>query len=69
MNQTIKDINGKSIEVVDVKAAILQARNFMDYAHEDRSYSALDEKLHSYWTDIHTKFKALETTSLDNQKT
>jgi len=56
----IIDLNGKEIEVTDLKLAILQADDYRHYRHIDKAFTAFDKKQSKYWEDIYLKLLILE---------
>lgn len=66
----ITDVNGKKIDVTNIAAAIEQAEYFKDCYHEPPDLIA-DEKLQTYWTDLHNKLLKLQSrlTNTKNCKT
>ena len=56
----VTDLNGCEIEVTDLKEAILIAKRYTKYRHEDRSFSDFDKRKSAYWTDIHEKLTAIK---------
>lgn len=61
---TIVDINGSTIEVVDLKDAIKQAKFFKDCHHVPPT--PYDEKMHQYWSHLYQKLCELKN-SLSNK--
>ncbi|SHM90572.1 hypothetical protein [Flavobacterium chilense] len=59
----ITDINGCQIEVTDLKEAILIAKRFTKYRHEDKSFSEFDKRQNAYWTDMYEKLTAIKEQS------
>ena len=62
----VTDLNGCEIEVTDLKEAILIAKRYTKYRHEDKSFSDFDKRKNAYWTDIHEKLTAIKETSNNN---
>lgn len=56
----ITDLEGNTLEVIDLEKAIQQAKLFKDFRHADKSYKKLDETLCCYWTDIYEKLLKLK---------
>ncbi|RUT67700.1 hypothetical protein D0817_25045 [Flavobacterium cupreum] len=59
----ITDINGCQIEVIDLREAILIAKRFSKYRHEDKSFSEFDKRQNAYWTDMYEKLTAIKEQS------
>ena len=56
----IIDLNGKGIEVTDLKLAILQADDYRHYRHSDKAFAEFDRQQRKYWEDIYLKLLILE---------
>lgn len=56
----IIDINGKTIEVTDLEAALIQATLLTTYFHEDKVFSDFDETQKAYWQDIVNNLEAIK---------
>jgi hypothetical protein len=56
----IIDINGRVIQVTDLKLSLLQADDYRHYRHADPAFAAKDEVLATYWGDIYQKLLLLE---------
>ncbi|SCY74556.1 hypothetical protein SAMN02927916_3153 [Flavobacterium anhuiense] len=56
----VTDINGFSIEVNDLKEAIITAKRFTEYKHEDKSFSEFDKRQKIYWMDMYEKLTAIK---------
>ncbi|SEO79103.1 hypothetical protein [Mucilaginibacter sp. OK283] len=56
----IIDMNGKVIQVTDLKLSLLQADDYRHYRHTDPAFAAKDEVLATYWSDIYQKLLLLE---------
>ena len=59
MKMNITDLNGKIIEVTDLKLAILQADDYRHYRHTNPAFKSLDEDLKAYWEDVYHKLMQL----------
>jgi len=55
----IKDLNGKTIGIADLKLALMQADDFRHYKHSDPAFAKLDEDLQNYWEDFYQKLLQL----------
>ena len=51
----IKDLNGCTIEIINLNEAIQIIRRYKLYEHENKGFSELDTKLNQYWTDMFEK--------------
>ena len=67
MTKYITDLDGKRIEVTNLRKAIKQAAAFKEYRHIGTTFRQLDKKLCAYWTDLHEKLLQLQS-RLDNIK-
>lgn len=56
----IRDINGKTITVTDLKKAMEQANLYRKYKHQTPGFEKLDKVLTKYWNDIYQKLLALK---------
>lgn len=57
----VTDLNGYQIEVTDLDEAMLITAEYKGHRHKDKSFSELDKRLNSYWTDLHRKLSQLKT--------
>lgn len=55
----IRDINGKTIEVTDLKKAIQQTGWYKEYRHVPMVES--DRERQAYWKDLHEKLLLLKS--------
>ncbi len=55
----VTDLNGCPIKVTNLNEAIKITGQYMDFRHEDKSYSDFDERNKAYWTDMHNKFSSI----------
>ncbi len=62
----ITDIDGKQIEVTDLKLAIAQADSFRQYSHKDPAYRKQDHHLKAYWQDFYEKLLLLQSSADGN---
>lgn len=62
----ITDLNGFPIEVTNLKEAIKMAELYKEYRHEDKSFSELNKRLRTYWTDMYENLRAIKKQLDDN---
>ena len=60
----IIDLNGKEIEVTDLKLAILQADDYRHYRHIDKAFAEFDRQQSKYWEDIYFELLILKNGQL-----
>ena len=56
----IKDLNGCTIEIINLNEAIQIIRRYKQYEHENKGFSELDKKLNRYWTDLYEKLSRMK---------
>lgn len=56
----IFDRDGKQINITDLAAAIQQAGEYKEFRHLDPAFAETDQRLQTYWSDIHSKLLALQ---------
>jgi hypothetical protein len=55
----ITDLNGKRIEISNLKACLDQTAAMIGYFNTEESFSDFDELQQAYWKDILAKLEAL----------
>lgn len=65
----ITDIDGKSITVTNLKAAIKEAGQYMGYSHISPEFRDFDRKQNAYWSDLHKKLLQLQSELKNNKST
>ncbi|MEL1240403.1 hypothetical protein [Flavobacterium flavipallidum] len=56
----VKDLNGCLIEVSNLDEAIEITKQYIEYQHEDKSFSEFDKRQKAYWKDMHEKLTAIK---------
>lgn len=64
---TVTDIDGKTITVTHLKAAIKEAGQYIGYSHINPEFREFDKKRKAYWSDLHKKLLQLQS-ELENNK-
>lgn len=58
------DLDGKRVDVTDLKQAIDQANLFKAFTHVDPEFAELDKRSQAYWSDLHDKLINLQKSLL-----
>ena len=64
----IKDLNGCTIEIINLNEAIQIIRRYKQYEHENKGFSELDTKLNRYWTDMYEKLLKIKSQKEEKSK-
>lgn len=61
----VTDIEGNRKVITDLDSAIALTAEFMGYRPIDGKPTAFDERMRSYWTDLHNKLKTIKNSTND----
>ena len=64
----IKDLNGYTIEIINLNEAIQIIRRYKQYEHENKGFSKLDKKLNRYLTDLYGKILKIKSQKEEKSK-
>jgi hypothetical protein len=57
----VTDLDGKTITVTNLKAAIKETGQYMGYSHINPEFRGFDRKQNAYWLDLHKKLLQLQS--------